>query len=263
MVEIKLSEKEKKIFEKALRKEVYNMGTKEEKIYEVDNTYYLLDGVHGEDNRLRKELLEVFFDKILQTIKDNPGISQKSLYKGLFEKGKYLSTFFYLAEKKGIIRRIKSRSTYKLYMDIDMTKEEFLKEWERADVNKMVEVYYHRNSNHIIMDYFGSTLKKIYQFHKYGTHEGASYRLSNKACIKFLHDVCNDGATIEFEMNKPLEKVIGMYWSKECDDALKRFLLKYGFFADKIFIDLRLKEILGEEKLSKLRHELRGNHNHL
>ena len=193
---------------------------------------------------------------MLQFIKENPGVLQRSLYEGFFRNNKHLlSAFFYLADKKGIIRRIKSRGSYELYLSTHITREEFLKEWEKMEGEVSIDNYSYGGSEGVIkytereiIKYFGEDmLKKLYH---YG-YDGTYYSWKN-----FLFMAFNEGATIKFEMNKSLERVIKKYWSNECDTELRKFLSKYGFFSDKAFVNLKLEEVIGRETLSEFKYEL-------
>ena len=77
MVEIKLSEEEKNLFIK------------------VSDMFNLLRG-NLSGRKLRRKVLQVFFDKVLQFIKENPGVLQRSLYEGFFRNNKHLLSAFFI-----------------------------------------------------------------------------------------------------------------------------------------------------------------------
>jgi len=249
LTEIKLTEKEKKVFENTL------------KTYPHSIRYLLDEGVDHEQIRL--EILQIFYSRVLQLIKSNPGILQRRLYEGFFG-GKnyknYLRDFLYLSEKKGIIIRIKSGSTYKLYFKSDITKGDFLKKWRKAGsypfTAGMVSIERYNVVDEVI-EYFGKNiLEKLYQS---WYDETGDIRDESETLIDFLYKVCKDSATLKLDMNKPLIKIINKYWDEECDIRLKEFLSKYGFFADKAFISLKLEELIGKRNFSKFEHDLKRN----
>ncbi len=78
-------------------------------------------------------------------------------------------------------------------------------------------------------------------------------------CVSyFLNSI---GNCFVFDMNQNLKEVFDKYWGKECDEEIKRFYNKYGFFSDAIlsfnnFIDNILTNIIGEDKLKDFYSEL-------
>lgn len=222
---------------------------------------------------------------MLKIIRNNPGILQASLYEGFFGKGPYksaLSMFLNIAEKKGIIIRIKQKNSYKLYLSAELTTGEIFKKWEKDKLYKQpchytVRVEYCQDSFDEVIDYFGEInlikmyqiwhdividfmdtcywdppLKNIPSLHKVKKNP-------KKFLMNFLGNICNEGATLKLEMNKPLIEIINKYWTEECNVEFKEFLSKYGFFADKVFVDLKLKKLMGEDNFLKFHYELRKN----
>ena len=53
-------------------------------------------------------------------------------------------------------------------------------------------------------------------------------------------------------MNNVLERILDRYWTNECEKELKKYLLKFGFFADDAFTRTKYGEIIGEEKVGEL-----------
>ena len=279
MVEIKLSEEEKKVIEKFYR---------QIEEYQLD-PYHLMDRAwEGKDwdelNEIRKKLLKILFNKVLKIIRNNPGILQVSLYEGFFGRGLYrsaLSMFLNIAEKKGIIIRIKQKNSYKLYLSAELTTGEIFKKWEKVKIYKQpypytVRVEYCKDLFDEVLEYFGEiNLIKMYQiWHDIVIDFMDIYywdpslkiipsldKVKNpkKSLMNFLGNICNEGATLKLEMNKPLIEIINKYWTEECNVELKKFLSKYGFFADKVFVDLKLKKLMGENNFLKFHYELKKN----
>lgn len=257
MTEIKLTEKEKKVFEKIEEKHL--------------DMYIVLN----KNSIAKKRLLNIFFYKVINFVKENQGVLQSSLYEG-FLNGSRLSAFFYLADKKGIVRRVKSGRSYALYVDKDITKEEFLKQWEtivepKQDINITFDVY--PKSKEIIEDYFGfENIKTLYKFAiqeppedihpvKF-SNEGIEIQMSpTEDSVDYYQGVflSDIGGCIKFEMNYELRQIIDKYWIEECNIGLKEFLKKYGFFADRSFVRYKLGDIIGENNKENLFNELRNN----
>ena len=46
------------------------------------------------------------------------------------------------------------------------------------------------------------------------------------------------------------------YWTNECEKELKKYLLKWGFFADETFTRTKYRKIIGEKKGDELFNEV-------
>lgn len=202
-----------------------------------------------EYERIKKE----FFEKIFPILKENPGILQSDL----IEKG-IDPTVFYKCEKIGLIKREKSRG-FKIFLpDVlpNIEERKFLLEGWRGRVAIPAKAY--PDSKERIIGYFGKDVLK--EFFKYSWHY-KHWQEYNERFGRAEDDVdggflTSIGACLDLDMNEPMKEVISLYWTKECDGALRKYYSKYGFFADKIFIDIELKKILGEERFMNFYAEL-------
>ena len=64
------------------------------------------------------------------------------------------------------------------------------------------------------------------------------------------------GACLKFDMNEPLKTIINKYWNENCNKELKNFYERYGFFADKAFVDYKLENIFSRDVLMNFKAEL-------
>ena len=69
---------------------------------------------------------------------------------------------------------------------------------------------------------------------------------------RFLSSI---GGCLKFEVNDVLQQIIDEHWTKECEIEFKKYLSKYGFFADNAF-RRRLIELQGIEKYGNFIDEL-------
>lgn len=219
---------------------------------------------------------KLFYEQIMPTLKENPGILQKDLYK----KGFNSSTFYYMA-KVGFIRREKVGNSFKLFLPNEMVKDEvkkfLLRSWDER-VKIPVEVY--QDSKKRIFEYFGrDTLKQLFEYSEWHYQMWKDYNqefgdLRDESSLvkqgwKVIHNKKNEGdylysqkednyyvdrflvdigACLKFDVNEPLERLINKYWTKDCDEKLKKFYSKYGFFSVKYFVEHELERILGKER---------------
>lgn len=202
-----------------------------------------------EYEKIKKE----FFEKVVPILKENPGILQADL----IEKG-VDPTIFYKCEKIGLIRREKSRG-FKIFLPDTLPNIEerrFLLEGWRGQVEIPAEAY--PDSKERIIGYFGKdVLKEFFKYSwRYKSWQEYYKRYGKKEDdidIVFLAEI---GACLDFDMNEPIKEVINLYWTKECDTSLREYYSKYGFFADKNFVDIELKKILGKEQFMNFYSEL-------
>lgn len=219
-----------------------------------------------------------FHEKIMPILKDNPGILQKDLYKEGFDS----STFYWL-EKLGFIKREKEGASFKLFLcdEKNEPREFLLRSYEERE---KIPTEAYLDSKKMIIDYFGKDFLKILfeqsgwhyeqwktynkEFgHLYEEKEGWRVIYRKKDEISYLYNQKDDnfytdqflfsiGACLKFDINESLKEIIDVYWTQECDEGLKKFYSKYGFFADRAFINLKLGKIIGEHKLMDFYAEL-------
>jgi HEAT repeat protein len=230
-----------------------------------------------------EEIKKFFYEKVLPIVKEKPGVLQRKLYKDGFD-----ASAFYWVAGAGFIRREKSGNSFKLFLvDTTPSKEEALKlislASERIETPILIEPY--KDSKKRIINYFGKELLKILfersVWHLMGQNynmrfgdledrfvnsgwqviheqkEEEAYLYNNKEDNYYVDIfLANIGACLDFEMNNSLTEVINEYWTKECDEKLREFYLKYGFFSSLYFVNNELVKILGEERLTDFNAKL-------
>lgn len=209
--------------------------------------------------------VKIFLEQIIPFIEKNPGYKQADLIKRLPDNknGIYsgidfhskIREFLYYLSKENLIERRKNGITYELFLKSDVSQiKDFLTpnatEWgvkisykPPPDININCRIY--RNSEQMIVNYFGEKTIAIFRRH------GIVYNPNFSG-----HNLSNIGSCLKFEMNDVLKQILEKYWTTECEKALKNYLLKWGFFADYTFTRVKLRDIIGKEKLMELFAEL-------
>jgi|GEM_PF-1451471 len=230
-----------------------------------------------------EEIKKFFYEKVLPIIKEKSGILQRELYKDGFD-----SSAFYWAARAGFIKREKSSNSFKLFpADTIPSKEEALKLIFLASerIKTPIPIEAHRDSKKRIINYFGrDLLKTLFERSVWGLmsqnynmrfgdveekfvnagwqviheqNEEQVYLYSRKENNCYVNIfLANIGSCLDFEMNNSLVEVINKYWTKECDEKLRKFYLKYGFFSSLYFANSELVKILGERRLADFNTEL-------
>ena len=268
MVEIILSEKEKELFQKAEKMQVLN--------FIMVGNPSKANANQIVDNELAEEILSILFNKVLKFIEKNPGVLQRSLYKGFFERHKFLLRgFFYFSEKKGVLKRIKYGNSYRLYVEKKLTKEDFLETWYRTkgiEEPEEIIVKSYPRCKQMIEEYFGEEyLKRLFSHvWKKLQEDGWFEHAKNEEDARYMEIIKNNqyeiliadiGACLKFEINDALQEIIDMYWSDEYETLFKRYLSKYGFFSEEGFLTEYIK-IIGIKKHNELMNKLRENASH-
>ncbi|MFC1667632.1 HEAT repeat domain-containing protein [Candidatus Omnitrophota bacterium] len=222
----------KKYITRALR------NLKNKNINNIDENYMLSDSYGGV-----KELEREFFKEIMPIIQENPGINQPEMLK----KGFDASTFWCL-EKMRLIRREKFGRSYKLFLKIQNERSiKIRKSLLGEKVSIDVEGY--PDSMKLICKYFGNDLlKEIFKI--------SGNMITGIFDDNFEHFCYSIGACLKFDMNNSLKEIIDTYWNWECDEELKRFYLKYGFFSSRAFVQYKLEQIIGRDRLIDFYAEL-------
>lgn len=191
---------------------------------------------------LKQKLEDVFYKSIFPILKENPGITIKEMVKKGFDKDLLydLYDFDYV-----VIRKKRKGNTRKLFIKEDRNIKENLERKEIHSIPSMpISCESFPESKDLIGRYFGDEmLKSLFK----------ELTRSDGAFDCFLSSV---GACVKFEMNDPLEEIVNKYWTPECEDELRKFYQKYGFFSAEAFVANRLEKILGKEKFSNFYAEL-------
>ena len=218
-----------------------------------------------------------FYEKLFPVLKEGHGLTWDELFKAGFT----FDTVNWL-EKLGMIKRKRVGRTTMFFMPIEITnieKRKFL--LKAGDEKAKIEIESVLDRNTIIFSYFDKEilreLFKDYYNARRWEEEKNHYRNMkksgwiidrNKKQKEFLFSEEEDtscvdsfldyiGECIVFEVNEDLRNIINKYWTEKCDEEIKVFYNKYGFFSDSVFtfIDL-LKKSIGEDKLNDFYSEL-------
>lgn len=187
-----------------------------------------------------------FHKEIKQIIQNNPGVIQRDLVK----KGFNTNTFWEL-EHLGYIKREKFKNSYKLFLnEYDenkiKTRQFLFRSWSQRT---RIPVEGYPDSLEQINNYFGrELLQRIFKIS--GNLIIGTYTNNFK---QFCHAI---GACLKFDMNEPLRDIINKYWTEECNEELKKFYSKYGFFSSRTFVDFRLQEVIGKDNKNYFYAEL-------
>lgn len=222
--------------------------------------------------------VKLFLEQIVPYIEKNPGCRQ-AILKRSFPKedhNDFLYTkvrdFLYYMSKENLVKRRKAGNTIELFINgrIDQIRDFITsseEEWEMKIAWKPsssidIKCVVYPNSNKIINSYFDdNTIKIIKKYFPSNctTVVGGTITINmNDSSSKFFSSIglTNIGGSIKFDMNDVLEGILKKYWTDECENELKNYLLKYGFFADSFFYRSKYGEIIGENKMHELFDEL-------
>ena len=196
---------------------------------------------------------KIFLEQIVPYLEKNPGYKQALLKRILpiVDEGNFynkITDFLYCLSKKNLIERRKAGSTYELFLNckIDQIKT-FISSsadaWMRktstpSPRTRNIHCKFYPDWKERIVDYFGEDTIEILK--------------SNYPNL----DLGDIGHSLDFEMNDALKQILEKYWTDECEKELKKYLLKWGFFADETFTRTKYRKILGEKKLGELFNEV-------
>ena len=214
---------------------------------------------------------DVFFDRVILYIKDNPGCLQSNLLQSIPKDERDFASFtLWKLDRASLIKRDRGNrkaGTYKLYINGDINRiKDILSDSKMLDkaadyweYDIPITVNSYSDSKQIISDYFSNkVLKELYQqvnnwkiFFDYRgipsldklNYGDESGKVSYEEFLSAL------GCCLRFDIGDSLKHIIDEYWTKECTIEFKKFLSKYGFFADAVFITKKLEDIISKEKL--------------
>lgn len=237
------------------------------------------------------ELINIFTSKIKPAINENPGILQKDFYTNLKDdKKQELSFIFYCLGGLGLITRKKRSGSYEISVVDNINEEEIINLYKINYFNNSttVEKYFiefcYPDSAKRIIDYFGRE-NLIFLFQLDSAYSNYFLRLNIEAkkneglevpfwfastqnieCNKMFTStddnyysmdfLSNIGGCLNFEMNDALKNIINKYWTGQCEEYFRNFLVKYGFFSDRLFLEYKLSDLIGKDRMAEMFSEM-------
>lgn len=198
-------------------------------------------------NEHHKLCRKIFLEQIIPYLEKNPGYTQALLKRILpiVDEGNFFHVSFYdqitnflkCLSKKKLIERIKAGNTYELFLNckIDRIKT-FISPSSDAWMRKTSTPSPRTRNIHCkvypdwkerIVEYFGEDTIEIFK---------SNY--PNRDLGEYI------GQSLDFEMNDALKQILEKYWTDECEKELKKYLLKWGFFADETFTRTKYGKIM-------------------
>jgi len=237
-------------------------------------------GVSDSENVItERTMTDEYRERMINVIKNNPGILQTDLYKQGFD-----SFGCYTLERQGYIKREKAGNTYKLFLEDDSSKIKLRKFLMRSwDERVKIPLETYPDTEERVIKYFGTAaLKTLFKF----SDCAARWREYNKsfggqsekvASLDWRTDASDGeaffngnkednvypyffllalGDGLDLVMNDHLVKVVSKYCDKGLENSFREVYNKYGFFIGRELIEIKLAEILGKEQLLNFYAEL-------
>lgn len=202
-------------------------------------------------NEHHKLCRKIFLEQIIPYIEKNPGYKQALLKRILpiVAEGDFynkISEFLYYLSKKNLIERRKAGNTYELFLNCKTNK---IKTFISPSSDKWIRKTSWRSPRNIHCKFYPDWKERIVEYFGDDTIEIFKSNYPNL-------DLGYFGQSLDFEMNDALKQILEKYWTDECEKELKKYLLKWGFFADETFIRTKYGKIIGEKKRGELYYEL-------
>ncbi len=202
-------------------------------------------------NEYHKLCRKIFLEQIIPYIEKNPGYKQALLKRILpiVDEGDFynkITDFLYSLSKKNLIERRKAGNTYELVLNCKTNK---IKTFISPSSDKWIRKTSTRSPRNIHCKFYPDWKERIVEYFGEDTIEIFKSTYPNL-------DLGYIGQSLDFEMNDALKQILEKYWTDECEKELKKYLLKWGFFADETFTLTKYGKIIGEKKVGELLNEL-------